>query len=141
MNKSLVPTRETCQRLAELVELDTEFYWVKKPDDEPYLMNHKLLPNPADNDTTLQVAAPTLSELVSSILPKFVVKGKANWWGEIAHHLVFRADAPGNPGKCMVGYTHSSGDLKSCKAKTPAEAACRLLIWLIDEGHVNPDEL
>lgn len=136
-----VPNKSTCQRLAELVELDTEFYWIKKPNGEPYLIEHKLLPKPADNDTNFQVAAPTFSELVSNILPKFVVKGKANWWGEIAHHLVFRADAPGNPGKCMVGYTHSSGDLKNCKAKIPAEAAAQLLIWLIENNHVNPDKL
>lgn len=127
-----VPTRETCQRLAGLgVELDTEFYWKTDTGESWVLERHKSgLP-----DIT-SVPAPLLSELI--ILAEKLVKDNKN------EKIELSTECHKNPGYMANYYSWQYNDdltISRYEEENPAESAARLLAYLIENNHVNPDEL
>jgi len=110
-----VPTKETCQRLQELgVELYTEFYWY--PDDAVGYNVGK-----ANEWRDNKVPAPLLSEILQ-MLPDGTSMRKTHI--DHAKYEVWK-----------------DGVRKNITADTAAEAACRLLIWFLENDHVNPEDL
>jgi len=121
--ESHVPTRSTCQKLQRSgVELDTELYWISPHDGSEPRVDKYYVDEPETN-----LPAPLLSELLEVIDLSKVKNGKLMIIKEDDDNKEFYFDGSEN--------THFVVD------ENPAEAACRLLIWLVDNNQINPDEL
>jgi len=109
-----VPTKQTCQRLAELVELDTEFYWHDTKDEVV--------------DVYMQTPAPLLSELYRAMYtvsgePFRLFKSKKSVW------------------VCHLGWTTRHSNITFSDESNPVEPVCKMLIYSIENDKIQPDEL
>lgn len=115
------PQKSTCQRLAELVELDTEFAWVNLPEaPEDVRTNSDVYRRNDEIDSV--IPAPLLSEMLE-VVPPLQIE-------------VWKDDTE----KFVAGWI-KRGEIINFEAENPAEAAAQLLIFLVKEGHVNPEDL
>jgi len=111
-----VPTRQTCQRLQELgVELDTQFVY---PQGDDNTVPSEIFAN--TKASTRYTPAPLLSELLAIMGNTTEIQNRNGVY--CASHTVKNPRA-----------IHSE-----CN-ENPAEAACRLLIWLLENNHLDPE--
>ncbi len=120
-----VCTFEQSQRFLELgVVLETERYWHPVPTKQGakiQLWNINTIPILTDTF----IPAPDGAEL-SIVLPYYDL-------------LTVQKEAPGY--YCWYYYDKYSGVRKSGNGVTEAQTLCDALIWLIEKGYINPEDL
>ena len=124
--QKLVPDKKTCQKLQSSgVELDTEWWWV--PDTS---LIHK---REAEHEWEKYVPAPLLSEILD-VMPNEIYEDDVE--------EPYYPQVEMTRGGYKASYSHDLYiPLNFQRADNPSEAAAQLLIFLVEEGHVNPDEL
>jgi len=111
-----VPKKSTCKKLQELgVELNTEFVWWWNGDEYEIKLYEDVMFR-----SEPQLPAPLLSEILAA-LPDGTSMRKTHI--NDAKHEIW-----------------TSGVRKNITDDTAVEAAAQLLIWLVENNHVNPDE-
>lgn len=143
-NEWKVATLEQCKRLVELgVKLKTEKYWYA-PDSElctiPQLeedwLNWKILRG--------LFPAPDVAEL-GKMLPQSITAGINYTHGKGGFRIpdMYFVKFSHGSGSYYCNYSKIAGHKAICEVSGPteAQARCAALIWLIENGHLKPDEI
>lgn len=127
MKTTLVPTKETCLALREAgFDIDTEFYWISPHDGSEPRVDKYYVDEPETN-----LPAPLLSELLE------VMPGQLP---DSLHRLRLEKNSFGY--QCLYSFIdgRSIRPDKPSQKENPAEAAAQLMLFLIREGHYDPEE-
>lgn len=137
-----VASLENSKRLLGLgVRLDTYFDWTwwqgyhPEGDDGCYQVTHGPAPRGYELALTHISTAPTFAE-IAEVLPRPL------WDGGMPYlpRLTIRDD--GFDEKCEIHYASGAAiPFPAQWADTPADAACLMLIWLIENGHLTAEEI
>lgn len=138
---TLTVQKSTAKKLQNAgIELDTEFMWVR---DElkritgigrpPSGKEYYFADGTFENDLTIMLEAPSLSELLA-VIPQVL---------ETGHSLKIEPGITSQT-KDSWHFMYENADyevLVEFDYFNPAETAAQLLIWLVDNGHINANEI